>query len=80
MLLFHLLPLLVSSSVAIAAPDEITLSAPGIKASFVPFGARLKSLQVPDRNGEWKEINLGYKSAQEYRDEKSPSYFGAVIG
>lgn len=74
-----LLALLPALSLA-AAVDQVAISAPGIKATFVPYGARLQSLKVPDRRGEWKEVNLGYETAQEYRDEKSPSYFGAVIG
>lgn len=68
------------AAVSVAALEEVALSAPGIKATFIPYGARLKSLRVPDRDGNWKEVNLGYETAQEYRDERSPSYFGAVIG
>lgn len=68
------------ASVSPAALKEYTLEAEGIKASFIPFGARLKSLRVPDRTGAWREVNLGYEDAQGYADEESPSYFGAVIG
>lgn len=67
-------------SVSPAALKEYTLEADGIKASFIPFGARLKSLRVPDAGGTWREVNLGYTDAQGYADEAAPSYYGAVIG
>ncbi|BEJ11376.1 hypothetical protein CspHIS471_0107980 [Cutaneotrichosporon sp. HIS471] len=68
------------SSVSPAALKEYTLSAPGIRATFIPFGARLKSLTVPDIKGVWRQVNLGYSDAQGYADEVRPSYYGAVIG
>lgn len=68
------------NSVSAAALKEYTLEAEGIKASFIPFGARLKSLRVPDREGDWREVNLGYETGKGYADETAPSYFGAVIG
>jgi aldose 1-epimerase len=66
--------------VSAPALKEYTLTADGITASFVPFGARLKSLRVPDATGAWREVNLGYEDAQGYADEVAPSYYGAVIG
>ena len=39
--------------------DKITISAPGINASFIPYGARLTNLFVNDKNGEPQDIALG---------------------
>ncbi|CAK9785996.1 galactose mutarotase-like protein [Cutaneotrichosporon oleaginosum] len=81
--LLAFLPLLEAKHVEKVSPaalKEYTLAADGITASFIPFGARLKSLRVPDAGGAWREVNLGYADAQGYADEAAPSYYGAVIG
>ncbi|TXT11241.1 hypothetical protein VHUM_01992 [Vanrija humicola] len=73
-------------SAASAAPRSdaglkvVTLKAEGIEASFIPYGARLTSLRVPDRTGEWREVNVGYADAAQYHKEKGNAYFGAVVG
>lgn len=57
---------------------EYTLQAENITAKFIPYGARLTSLIVPDRNGDEQDIALGYDSPDEYvRDtETNHTYFG----
>ena len=43
-----------------ASPLEpITISAPGINATFIAYGARLTSLFVNDKNGDPQDIALG---------------------
>lgn len=69
-----------NTSFSPSAWKEYKLSAPGIRATFIAYGARLTSLQVPDRNGEWAEVNVGYASPDSYIKEAGPSYFGAVVG
>ncbi|GMK54769.1 hypothetical protein CspeluHIS016_0113550 [Cutaneotrichosporon spelunceum] len=63
-----------------AAVKEYTLSADGITATFIPFGARLKSLRVPDANGLWRQVTLGFANIQSYANEAVVYYYGAVIG
>ncbi|MCM8568297.1 galactose mutarotase [Gramella jeungdoensis] len=51
----------------------------GIEASFTNYGQRLISLWVPDRNGSFEDIVLGFSSLEEYQNAKE-KYFGATIG
>lgn len=51
----------------------------GIEAVFTNYGQRLVSLMVPDRNGIFKDIVLGYGTLAEYQVGNS-NYFGSVIG
>ena len=61
---------------------KYTISAPGINASFIPYGARLTNLFVPDRNGAPQDVVLGYDSGATYLNdtETDHTYFGAVVG
>ncbi len=51
----------------------------GVSATFTNYGQRLISLMVPDKNGKFKDVVLGFNTLREYisADEK---YFGATIG
>ena len=45
------------------------------------FGATIVSLELPDREGEIKDVVLGFDTVQEYdRDRDSNPCFGSVIG
>ncbi len=55
-----------------------TLEEVGVKARIMTYGARLVSLEVPDRSGKIADIVLGYDSFAGYTTDKS--YFGAVVG
>jgi aldose 1-epimerase len=50
----------------------------GMTAIITPFGGKLMSLTVPDRNGKSGDVVLGYELADEYI--KGNPYFGALIG
>ncbi|KAL8938448.1 MAG: hypothetical protein Q9216_003899 [Gyalolechia sp. 2 TL-2023] len=62
--------------------QKYTISAPGINATFIPYGARLTNLYVHDRNGTPQDIVLGFDNPQDYlRDDATThSYFGPVVG
>src|ERR1700678_1261579 len=50
-----------------------------LKARVMTYGARLVSLEVPDRSGKTADIVLGYDTFAPYT--KAPkTYFGAVVG
>jgi aldose 1-epimerase len=51
----------------------------GLAAGFCNYGARWISFVVPDRNGQYEDIVLGFDSIQQYMDAEE-SYHGAVIG
>lgn len=61
---------------------KYTISAPGINASFIPYGARLTNLFVLDKNGNPQDVVLGYDSGTTYLNdtETDHTYFGAVVG
>lgn len=62
--------------------QKYNLEADGIKACFIPYGARLVDLWVKDKNGEWQDIAVGYDNTREYLkdSETNHTYFGAVVG
>jgi aldose 1-epimerase len=61
---------------------EVTLTAENITAKFIPYGARLTSLLVPDRYGTVQDIVLGYDNATQYLTdtETNHTYFGPIVG
>ena len=54
------------------------LNKSGTTLKVLNFGAIVTSLTVPDRNGKYEDIVLGYDSLQDYMNGKS--YFGAIVG
>lgn len=50
----------------------------GLSATVTPWGARLVSLQVPDRTGRPADIVLGHDRIEDYA--RHPTYFGATCG
>jgi len=61
---------------------KYSLSADGINASFVPYGARLTNLFVPDKNGVFQDVAVGYDNGTRYLEDTQTNhtYFGAVVG
>ena len=60
------------------AVDQYTLRCGHLEAEVLTYGAALRLLQVPDRNGEHVDVVLGYDSVSGYED--NGGYLGAVIG
>src|SRR5487761_1714472 len=56
-----------------------TLQQGPVKARVMTYGARLVSLEVPDRNGRVADVVLGYDSLQPYTTDPK-TYFGAIVG
>jgi aldose 1-epimerase len=56
-----------------------TLEEGAIKARVMTYGARLVSLEVPDRSGKIADIVLGYESLAGYTADPK-SYFGSIVG
>lgn len=51
----------------------------GIEMAVTNYGAKVVSLAVPDRNGEFADIVLGFDNLEDYLST-SEKYFGSVIG
>lgn len=72
-----------TGSVAVVDPFKAyKISAENITATLIPYGARLTSVLVPDRDGNKQDIVAGYDDPRDYlKDtETSHTYFGAVVG
>ena len=53
-------------------------NAHGMEARITNYGGIVVSLKVPDRNGKFSDVVLGYNTVAEYI--KNSPYFGALIG
>lgn len=56
------------------------VNANGAEACITNFGGRLVSMMVPDKNGNFQDVVLGFDSIQSYFPENNLSDFGASIG
>lgn len=58
------------------------LEADGIRATFIPYGARLTHLYVKDRNGDWQDVAVGYDDPRQYLidTQTNHTYFGPIVG
>ena len=53
----------------------------GMEVCVTNFGGRIVSVMVPDRNGEMKDVVLGFDNVFNYIDkENTPTDFGASVG
>ena len=50
----------------------------GMQVDIINYGGIITSLKVPDKNGETKDIVLGYNKLEDYINENP--YFGSIIG
>ena len=62
--------------------QKYNLEANGIKASFIPYGARLTNLLVSDRDGNEQDVALGYDDGERYLQDTltNHTYFGPIVG
>ncbi len=58
--------------------ERITLTAGGIVARILTWGATLQSLDVPGRDGAAADVVLGYATIEDY--VAKPEFFGATVG
>lgn len=56
------------------------ISAEGIRASFIPYGASITNLFVKDKNGIERDIVLGFDNASHYSVDKFHPHLGGVPG
>lgn len=55
-------------------------NASGMEVCITNYGGRIVSIMVPDRQGELRDVVLGFDSVQAYFPENNLSDFGAAIG
>ena len=51
-----------------------------MQVKITGYGGRIMSILVPDRNGELKDVVLGFDKVEDYYPENNESDFGAAIG
>ncbi|KAH8146224.1 uncharacterized protein LAJ45_09666 [Morchella importuna] len=61
------------------ADGKYTISAPGIRAQFIPFAAAITNLFVLDKNGIERDIILGHDSPSNYSADPG-THMGAIPG
>ena len=59
--------------------DLYTLSDAELTVRITTFGARIVSIEAPDRHGVKADVVLGYKSLADYQADKK-TYFGSIVG
>ncbi|MBR5703301.1 MAG: galactose mutarotase [Bacteroidales bacterium] len=63
------------------APELYTIkNASGMEVSITNYGGRIVSLLVPDRDGNLKDVVLGFYDLEDYYPERNETDFGASIG
>ncbi|WWC89643.1 uncharacterized protein L201_004568 [Kwoniella dendrophila CBS 6074] len=64
------------------ALQPYSIYAYGINATFLPYGARLTSLYVHDRNNTPRDVVLGYDDPAQYVKDTATNhtYFGPIVG
>ena len=55
-------------------------NASGLRATITNLGGRVVSLFVPDKNGDLRDVVLGFENVEDYLPENHRSDFGAAIG
>ena len=55
-------------------------NASGMEVCITNFGGRIVSIAVPDRDGNMRDVVLGFDNIADYYPENNNSNFGAVIG
>lgn len=50
----------------------------GLEAKITNIGAAVVSLMVPDKNGDFADVVLGFDKGEDYFS--NPSFFGVTIG
>ena len=56
-----------------------TLSDENLTVLITTYGARVVSIEAPDRAGKKADVVLGYDTVKEYEADKS-TYFGSIVG
>ncbi|MEM8947528.1 MAG: aldose epimerase family protein [Planctomycetota bacterium] len=52
----------------------------GVTVKVTNYGAIITSIIVPDRDGEFADIALGYDQVEDYINAVDKPYFGAIVG
>jgi len=61
--------------------DQYTLrNDNGMEVMLASYGARITAIKVPDREGQFADVVLGYDDIESYKTAHKKPYFGSVLG
>ncbi|SDL30165.1 aldose epimerase family protein [Nonomuraea jiangxiensis] len=52
----------------------------GMRVNILTYGGILQSIQVPDRQGKFANVVLGFNNLSDYVNKSRTTYFGAIVG
>jgi aldose 1-epimerase len=55
-------------------------NAKGMEVRLAAYGARVTSIKVPDRNGHFADVVLGFDTIEPYRSSPKKPYLGVTLG
>ncbi len=55
-------------------------NAAGVTAQITNYGGRVVSLWVPDKDGVFQDVVMGFDNIDQYQTSPDGTYFGAIIG
>ena len=55
-------------------------NAKGMEVRLVAYGARITSIKVPDRHGDFADVVLGFDTVETYRSSLKKPYLGVTLG
>ena len=55
-------------------------NAKGMEVRLAAYGARITSIKVPDRNGDFADVVLGFDTVEPYRSSPKKPYLGVTLG
>lgn len=55
-------------------------NAAGMEVTITNYGGTVTTVKVPDRNGKYDDVVLGFDSLQGYTQPANTAYFGAIVG
>ncbi|EFS28868.2 aldose epimerase family protein [Fusobacterium gonidiaformans] len=59
--------------------EEFVLQNEKLRVTLLSYGAIIQKIEMPDKNGNWQNIVLGFEKKEEYIEKNIP-YFGAIVG
>ena len=59
--------------------EEFVLQNEKLRVTLLSYGAIIQKIEMPDKNGNWENIVLGFEKKEEYIEKNIP-YLGAMVG
>ena len=59
---------------------KYVISAEGIRANFIPYGASVSNLFINDTHGVERDVVLGFDNATYYTEDLQHPHFGGIPG